>query len=398
MHLGTIPFCEGHGHLIKSDVDKEYIANELASFGITLTTRSYDRYGYGNTLKNIKTKPHRLSLKTRGNSFFLVLLRIDNVEHVVFVDRKIQRGFFYPRMILTKLFFDSSLFFGTVLEGEMTQHRLRGEWTFFVNDILVYRGHVVKAHVDLRMSMIENIVENEMLRDALSVCRIERKTYYDVADQEVLLQEVMPKFPYDVKGLLFKSTTERCKDVLLEFREDPQVRGERNFKIYQRSQSNPQPLEFQPLELEPSPQVSKKLNVNSPPFKPRQPLFQSQYPTQFQKTSFSRPKFSLKEVSEHKIVDIAPPPPPPPKIQPEISMKLKEQKEFEMKRTNMPDVYELIANREKEIAYIPNIATSRFLRDFFSKIHTNSRIKVSCQFNRDFQKWEPIVESCQIVK
>jgi hypothetical protein len=117
----------------------------------------------------------------------------------------------------------------------------------------------------------------------------------------------------------------------------------------------------------------------------------------------------LKEISEHKIVDIAPPPPPPPKSSQDLTQPQDAKKEFEMKRTNMPDVYELVANsqhnqnftREKEIAYIPNIATSRFLRDLFSKIQTrdpNSRIKVSCQFNRDFQKWEPIVESCHVVK
>jgi hypothetical protein len=64
---------------------------------------------------------------------------------------------------------------------------------------------------------------------------------------------------------------------------------------------------------------------------------------------------------------------------------------FLMKKTNIPDVYELFnvndINIKEGIAHIPNIKSSHFFRDLFKK---KNMIQVPCLKSEKFNKWVPI--------
>ena len=71
-------------------------------------------------------------------------------------------------------------------------------------------------------------------------------------------------------------------------------------------------------------------------------------------------------------------------------------KEFYIENTDLPDVYNLykIDNNTFtdffDIAYIPNIVSSNFVRDLFINKALNTKIKIECKYVSNFNKWTPI--------
>ena len=68
--------------------------------------------------------------------------------------------------------------------------------------------------------------------------------------------------------------------------------------------------------------------------------------------------------------------------------------EFYMKKTNVPDVYELYDNDETNIvkegiAHIPNMKTSHYFRNIFQN---KNMIKINCIKSDKFNKWIPICD------
>ena len=69
--------------------------------------------------------------------------------------------------------------------------------------------------------------------------------------------------------------------------------------------------------------------------------------------------------------------------------------EFSMKKTNLPDVYELYSNDSENnvykegIAHIPNIKTSHFFRNVF---RNKNMISVNCIKSEKYNKWIPICD------
>lgn len=79
-------------------------------------------------------------------------------------------------------------------------------------------------------------------------------------------------------------------------------------------------------------------------------------------------------------------------IKPSNNTNTNSNNEFLMKKTNLPDVYELFNDSDKKscgIAHIPNIKTSHYFRTIFKDKNT---IKVNCIRSEKIKKWIPLCD------
>ena len=67
---------------------------------------------------------------------------------------------------------------------------------------------------------------------------------------------------------------------------------------------------------------------------------------------------------------------------------------FLIKKTELPDIYELYCSKEGSLyrygfAGVPSLANSQFLKNLFINVKNDSNIYVKCSFNSMFSKWIP---------
>ena len=79
----------------------------------------------------------------------------------------------------------------------------------------------------------------------------------------------------------------------------------------------------------------------------------------------------------------------------ELKFNNNKKKEFYICFMGSFDLYELIDiknnnNFVKNIAYIPNLETSKYLKKYFSE--NNEKLKIICEYNEYFKKWKPIIK------
>ena len=332
MHVGQISFCDGFGYNIKSDEDKERISEELKSLNISVLSRQYERFGTDTTIRAVKSNPHLLSVRTHGNPYFMFLTTVNGVQQCIFIDKKIQPGFFHPRMILTKLWFDADLFSGTVFEGEMVSST--NTWTFLINDLVVDRGlHLGNVNLVRRVNYAYEILSKKFARDGMDPCKLEIKRYFPYEGLHDMVNTFIPTLPYGVRGIVFKSLFLKFRDILVDVRDEAEIRQGRERMKSKRKDAK----------------VTNDFKLLS------------------KSMSMSMPVAEEVNVEKEKIIQM-----------------------FDMKMTSMPDVYELFHKGIKtDVACIPNIAISKEMRDIFAKVSTSSTINMRCAYNERFKKWVP---------
>lgn len=144
MECYAVPFGDGVGFNVKCDTDKAVILRALEAHGVRPLLRDRDavvRYG-PDAATVIKRQQDRFvaTLLPRGLPGVLFLTRIGFAGAVVFVERQVRSGHFYPRMVLLRMtFLDPELFADTVFDGALSK-RPEGRHTFVATDMPVLRG------------------------------------------------------------------------------------------------------------------------------------------------------------------------------------------------------------------------------------------------------------------
>lgn len=351
MHLGEISFCDRVGFNIKSDEIKGKILGELEQIcGFKVIQKHYDRFDPSNC-NRLNSMPHVLSLRTNGNPYLLYLTKYNYENQCIFIDKKIQHGYFYPRMILSKLWFDPSLFDNTLLDGEMIKTN-NGDWHFIINDMICLNNHVLeKQNIIKRVSMVYDILQNKYYNDEFNCCQLFVKKYFRLHDLDTILDEFIPTLPYTCRGIYFKPFYLKFKDVLLNF-DDSLVHKVVRFKY-------------------------KHLDGKA---------------------------FKESTESQHPSLDVSPPTTPAAKqlLQCPSSSKVHaivtdpgaSPRTFFVKKTSNTDIYELYdtSNDGKcnSLALVNSIKTSKMLKELFRNLNVNEKIEMTCNYNEKFQKYCPI--------
>lgn len=337
MNVGEISFCDKVGFNINNnDVKKTILGDLETSYGIKIIARHYDRFTDERSIKTLNQNPHLICMRSNGNPYFLHLVKYNFTQYCIFIDKKIQQGYYYPRMILSRFSFDDSLFEGggTLLEGEMIKSKDdNGTWYFVLSDMLVHAGnYLTDCNLPKRLGLIYKLLRNNHRPDASDVCQFRVKKYFGF-DQFEAIKEHIGQLPYTTRGLVFRPLFLKFRDILYNFDDSLIVKVERK-KV---GQFVDRPLCDTPtLQSTPLPKTEK----SEMPVEPGEKLFLVQ-------------------------------------------------------KSSVPDVYNIFSPSAPSIcegtACIQGLQASKKMRALFADKNSVDKIEMRCTFIERFNKWAPII-------
>lgn len=351
MHTGEISFCDKTAFNIKSDDTKRYILDRLEkTYGIKIIQRHFDKFS-PSSHKTIQTSPHLVCVRSNGNPYFLYLMRYNFIQYCIFIDKKVQHGYFLPRMIIMQVHFNEDLFNDTLFEGEMVKAKT-GKWYYVVNDVIAWKGrHLQDINLPKRLNLLYNIIQTEYHHDVYDPFLICVKRYFRYDEISSALPAYLEEVPYTVRGLYFRPLYTRFKDILYNF-DDTLIKKVERFK-YNAIASKAFILKDEII-------AATKEDVVEPAAPP------------------------------------APPPPPFPSKQSASGPGTESQSaSFWVRKTANPDIYEMFddGNKNVGIACIPSMKISKKMRELMLDKNLVDRVKLKFTMSSKFQKWVPQFEA-----
>ena len=199
METSEISFCSKTSLNVNSESTKSEIIKLLENYDIGIKKkRAY--IVNEKTVNNICKNDHYVSTRTKGNSYYLFLTNMNSVNYCFFIDKKINDGYKYPRIITTKFRFSNELFKGTLFDGEMVKKIKK--WEFLIDDILVYNNRLVEVDLSERINLLNQILINNYEKDEfIDICDLKIKKYFCSNEIEYLLNTFIKNLDYECKGI-----------------------------------------------------------------------------------------------------------------------------------------------------------------------------------------------------
>lgn len=388
MQLGEISFCDRIGFNIKDDNYKKTILEILErQFGFKVIQKHHERFDYKSpiSIKRISNVPHLLSTKTNGNPYLLFLTKHNFANQCIFIDKKIQHGYFTPRMIVVKLWFNDALFENTLFDGEMIKDK-NGKWLYIINDIIGKQNkRLAELKLVQRMNIIYKTLSTDYFEDETACCQINVKKYFTFEDFEYIIREYIPKLPYSCRGIYFKPIYSNFNDLLYNF-DDSLVKNVKRERLSD--------LENKSFFTH----KTQKEVINTNVMERKRRLSESSQSVE--SLNSNRSNTSVEDIDNDKINIIS-----SNESNPEITENFEKNKVFYVSKTKTPDVYELSElcdkcdkqhihhkqdSGKKLIACVQNQKTSKLLRSIFNSLSFLEKVEMICEFNHKFNKWVPI--------
>ena len=373
MQISEISFADKVAYNIKADDTKKYILDNLEKrYNLKIISKHHDRFEE-KLMHSINNNPHLICAKSNGNPYFLHMLKYNFKNYCVFIDKKIQQGYYYPRMIICNFHFSDSLFDDTVIEGEMVKTS-SGRWLFVMNDLLVVKGtYLNESNVIKRLNILYEVMENDFTIDDMDICRFSVKKYFKYHEYDELINNHIPKLPYTCRGIYFKPLFLRFKDILVNFDDSVVKKVERkkykntsNFLLNDpQAEAQPDP----PLHPQPEPK----------------PISARQQPREA----------PMREAQTHQQLREAVPREAPPQPQTRESFDLSQKiRPFNIRKTSNPDIYEIFevnTNTMAGVACIPTMKVSKYMRNIFENKNVVDKVEIRCEYSEKFKKWIPLM-------
>jgi hypothetical protein len=217
--VSEISFCSRIGYNIKTDEAKKKILEGLEqTFKFKVIQKHYEKFDPPISIQKLRNNPHLISVRTNGNPYLLYFTKLNFINQCIFVDKKVQSGYFLPRIILSKFRFHDDLFEnGTLIDGEMVKDK-NGNWIFIICDIIGYKGvYLENTNLVKRLNIIYEILEHQFKPDEYDVCHFQVKKYFPYQDLNYILNEFIPSLRYTCRGLYFKPLFIKFKNILFNF-------------------------------------------------------------------------------------------------------------------------------------------------------------------------------------
>ena len=346
MQIGYISFCDSTAFNIKSnDVKKKLLDKINKLSNIKIIQRHFETFNK-NHFKKLNEIPHLVSLKSNGNPYLLFLTKYNFSNISIFIDKKIQPGYFLPRMIITYFQFDDSLYDNTLIEGEMIKDN-NNNWIFIINDVYIHKNKLLNnINIFNRLDIIIDILKNNFNKDDNDICIFNIKKYFKYDNLKYMIDTFSKKLNYTSRGVYFIPLYFKFKIILYNF-DDSLINTVKKVKY----QTNDNFLLMNNSDITPS--APRTSNI-------------------IQKT-----------LNTSDILDIS------NDISNSTNIQI-----FNVEKTDMPDVFNLynIDNKKFDIAYIPNRNTSKFMRKLFKNKTIVTKLKIKCELviKNETKKWKPI--------
>jgi hypothetical protein len=218
MQTGQISFCNKTALNIKSEDVKKKILNELESkYNIKILHRHFDVFNNQVSLGKLQKSPYLFCLKSNGNPYYMFLTKLNNINTCLLIDKKIQQGYFLPRMIIVHYMFDDHLFNNTLFDGEMVKDK-NNHWVYILNDIYVYNNtYLIDSNLIKRYNLLFSILEDHYL-EYNNLFNIQVKKLFKLTEISKM-DDFKKMLPYSSRGILFKPMFLKFRDILLNFDE-----------------------------------------------------------------------------------------------------------------------------------------------------------------------------------
>lgn len=354
VHISEISFCDKVGFNIKSNDTKKWILESLENrYGIKIIARHFEKF-QERSMKNLNNNLHMLCVRTNGNPYFLYLVKINFTNYCILIDKKVQQGYCYPRMILVKLHFDNNLFDQeTIFDGEMVKNQ-DNTWTYLINDVLVHAGtYLNNLNLAKRLHLCFDILERHFSPSSMDVFNIMVKAYFKYDELEYMINEYVPNRPYTCRGIYFRSLYLKFKDTLVNFDDSLVQKVERRkFKDVKQFM----------------------LKEDAPDKNTEKPLLGDSSDESVSITSNKSPAASI--ISSE-----------------DINATMEAVRKFMVKKTSDPDVYELYTGEKLfGLACIPNMKTSKYMKKIFQDKNIVTKVELELEYSPRFDKYIPIVK------
>lgn len=220
MQTQYISFCKKNGLNIKSSSIKTKILTELQDkYDVRIIDRHHEMFNHEKHLKRLERVPHVCSLKSNGNPYFMYLTKLDFVNTIVMIDKKIQMGYSLPRMIIIRLFIkNENLFNNTLIEGEMI-HDKNDKWLFLMSDLLIHCNTSLKENNDIfkRINTLYSLLNNDFCPRFMDLFSLQVKRYVSLEHIQWLYTDFIKTLPYTTRGVYIKPIYCKFRDILLNF-------------------------------------------------------------------------------------------------------------------------------------------------------------------------------------
>jgi len=363
MHTGVISFCDRISYNIKSSDVKDVILHDLnARFNVKILQKHWHRLDVNNK-DHLQRSPHWMMLRSNGNPYYMYLTRYEDVNQIMFIDKKVHPGYEKPRIILIRGQFHDDLFDNTLLEGEMVKDK-HGQWIFLINDLIGYRNSFLQQEaLPKRINRVYEMLKQGYRMDPLmDVCQFHVKKFFPCIQSEwESVLNLVEKLPYTNRGLYFWPFYLKFKPKLVNFDDTLIQTVSRKVKD--------DPMFRESTVLPPPPPLPKLTGKPAREQSPRLVEAQSQH-----RVTTATSVMATAHGSNNKVLTL--------------------------RKTENPDVYDVFENDQSTNskikvgqAHIPSLQASKRLRLRFKDVTVAQLIPYECEFNETFQKWTPIKEA-----
>ena len=339
MHTGIISFCDRIGFNIKCSQAKDIILNELEyKYQIRILQKHWFSLD-DQQFQYVKKIPHAVCIRSNGNPYYLYFTKYEDVNQMMYIDKKVQPGYQKPRIILSKGQFADCVFDNTLLEGEMVKDN-HHQWVFLINDVIIYKGKSLKdLPLPERLAYGYEMFNQYYQQDTyMDVCQFQMKKY--VPTTQKAIEELLTfseSLPYTSRGIYFYPYPMKYKPKLINFN-DELIKS-----VYRKVKDTPDFIE--------------KQNI------PESIAFEQLTP-------------SIKSIPTISLSDT--------------------ERVIWLKKTEQPDIYDLYeaenAMQKMGIACVPSLMVSKMLRQVFKNMNVATAVPFKCEFNKQFDKWVPLAK------
>lgn len=354
MMIGEISFCDQVGFNIKTDETKRYILDRLQQkYGLKIITKHFERYEE-RMLESFQKRPHLLCVRSNGNPYYLCLTRLNFVNYCIFIDKKIQQGYSYPRMIISHFRFEDKLFDDTIMDGEMVKMN-DGSWSFLLNDLVVLKGvHLTDHNIVKRINMLYDMLANAFVPDTNDISRIGVKRFFKYDEGLDIIHKHINEVQYSCRGIYFKPLFLKFRDILINFNDELVKKVERTKYKHTLKKSFMTHEDTNMLTDKDKDKDSDTMSVAS--------------------------EASSKASISSNTINID-------------STETSTSKQYHTRKTNLPDVYEMFDNNMVSVGFasVPSLKISKFLRETFKNKNIIDSVVLSYTYSDKHQKWIPVV-------
>lgn len=228
MELKTldISFCDKNAlNLVNKEAKELIINNKLKSYDIGMSHK-YANIINPRSIRFLSLQPHLITIKTVGANYFLFLTRINELNMCLFIDRKIKKGYTFPRIISTKFSFDDELFTDTLIDGEIVKDD-KGNWMFLIGDLILHKGKRETGNIITKYNKLYKILGEHYTPDPiLDICPLRIKKLFKYSDYGRLITQFIPSLTYKIRGLYFNTlNTSHCNHLFMYNEETKKVRN-----------------------------------------------------------------------------------------------------------------------------------------------------------------------------